>query len=301
MPSTAVIVLAHDRPAQVAQLLRKLEAPELRAYLHVDRAARLASFRAELARFRVSDVTLLDRHRTRWGGFELVAAALGGLRRAVADGCNYFLLVSGQDYPLRTGRELAAFCDAAGSRSYLEFFSLPAARWRLGGRDRTDFYAYNMLGRREACIPRGEDVSDLSVRGRALNALLRIRSSRRPPRRHPAFAQPFGGSQWWNLSRPGAEHVLDFLARYPEFVDYHRDTLAPDELFFQTILLGTDYAAKHEIVNNNLRFMVWDEGASHPRLLASEEVRRQAATGEQLFARKVDAARTPDLFSDVRP
>ena len=283
----AIVVLAHDRPGQLALLLSALRHPEVRPYLHVDRRSELAPFDDALAGAGLDEVQLLPRHPTAWGSADLVDAALEGLSQGVRDGCDYFALISGHDFPLRPVEEILAFFERAGSRSYLEHFPLPTPRWRFEGRDRTDFYTYTVLGRRETCIPRGEDTSFLSRRGRLLNEMLRVRGALKPTRHFPDYATPFGGSQWWNLSRAAAGHVLDFLDEHPDYRRYHSHTLAPDEVFFQSILLGTGFAAEHEIVNDTLRFMRWPDKESHPRVLTMDDLPAMLAS-DSLFARKFD-------------
>jgi hypothetical protein len=284
----AIVVLAHDRPKQLALLLSALRHPQARLYLHVDRRADLAPIATALADADVREVELLPRHATAWGSVELVDAALEGLGRGAMDGCDYFTLISGQDFPLRPIEEILAFFERAGSRSYLEHFPLPTARWRFEGRERTDFYTYTVLGRRETCIPRGEDTSFFNRKGRFLNEMLRVRSALKPPRRFPSYAHPFGGSQWWNLSRTAAERVLGFIDEHPDYRRYHTHTLAPDEVFFQSILLGTDFTVEHEIVNDTLRFMRWPEGGSHPRVLTMGDL-PALLESESLFGRKFDS------------
>lgn len=286
---TAFVVLAHDRPELLGRLPAALRHPDARVYLHVDKRVALPPFAAALEGAGAGEVTLLPRYATAWGSPELVDAALAGLVRGVADGCEYFILLSGRDFPLRPAEEIVAFCAEAGSRSYLEHLPLPVARWRLGGRDRTEFYSYTVRGRRETCVPRGEDTSFLNRKGRLLNQMLRLRGIFKPPRRFPSCARAFGGSQWWNLSRPAAEHVLGFLDRHPDYRAYHEHTLAPDELFFQSILLGTDFAQRHEVVDDNLRFMRWPADASHPRVLGMDDLPAMLES-EALFARKFDPA-----------
>jgi hypothetical protein len=285
----AVVVLAHDRPGLLARLLAALRHPDIRAYLHVDRRVGLDPFTTALAGADAGDVTLLPRHATSWASPQLVDAALEGLRSGVADGCDYFLLISGRDFPLRPAAEIAAFAEAAGSRSHLEHFPLPDPRWRLGGRDRTDFYTYTVRGRRETCVPRGEDTSYLNRRGRLLNQALRLRSLTKPARRFPPYARAFGGSQWWNLSRAAADHVLAFLDRHPGYRRYHERTLAPDEVFFQSILAGTGFAEREEVVDDSLRFMRWPADESHPRVLRVEDLPAMLES-DALFARKLDPA-----------
>lgn len=285
----AIVVLAHDRPKQLALLLSALRHPQVHLYLHVDRHSELAPIAATLADAGVREVELLPRHATAWGSVELVDAALEGLARGVRDDCDYFTLISGQDFPLRPVEEILALFERAGSRSYLEHFSLPTSRWRFEGRERTDFYTYTVLGRRETCIPRGEDTGFLNWKGRLLNEVLRVRSAPKPVRRFPSYVYPFGGSQWWNLSRAAADRILGFLDEHSDYRHYHTHTLAPDEVFFQSILLGTDFAGEHEIVNDTLRFMRWPEEESHPRVLTMSDLPAMRES-EALFGRKFDAA-----------
>jgi hypothetical protein len=283
----ACIVLAHRGPEQLALLLSVLRHPQVRVYLHLDRRVPLEPLSRALADAGIRDAVLLPRRATRWGGADLVDAALDGLSRGVADGCDYFCLLSGQDFPLRPIDEIVAFAEEAGDCSYMEHWPIPTSRWRFEGRDRTDFYTYNVLGRRETCVPRGEDLSSLSWKGRLLNELLRMRGVLKPHRRFPPYLRPFGGSQWWNLSRAASDHVLSFVDDHPGYRRYHEHTLAPDEFFFQSILLGTDFVSRHEIVNDHLRFMVWRKGASHPATLRTDDLPAMVK-GHQLFARKFD-------------
>lgn len=284
----AIVVLAHDRPDQLARLLSALRHPQVRLYLHVDRRSELTPFTKALVDAGLHEVELLPRHPTAWGSADLVDAALEGLAQGVKDGCAYFALVSGQDFPLRPVEEILAFFEKAGSRSYLEYFPLPTPRWRFEGRDRIDFYTYTVLGRRETCIPRGEDTSFLNRKGRVLNEMLRVRSALKASRHPPSYVHPFGGSQWWNLSRAAADQILDFIDEHPDYRRYHAHTLAPDELFFQSILLGTEFAGEHELVDDTLRFMRWSAKESHPRVLGMEDLPAMLES-ESLFGRKFDA------------
>jgi hypothetical protein len=285
----AIVVLAHDEPGQLGLLLSALRHSRVGLYLHIDRRVPLAPFTRALADAGPGEVTLLPRHPTAWGSAQLVDAALEGLARGTADGCGYFVLVSGRDFPLRPVGELLELAGQAGSRSYLEHFPLPDPRWRFEGRDRTDFYTYTLRGRRETCVPRGEDTGFLNRRGRLLNRMLRLRGALKPPRRFPPYVRPFGGSQWWNLSRAAADHVLGFIDAHPGYRRYHEHTLAPDELFFQSILLGTEFADRHEIVDESLRFMRWREGESHPRVLGVADLDAMLGS-DALFGRKFDPA-----------
>ena len=290
----ACIVMAHRQPRQLARLLSTLRHPRVRVYLHLDRRAPIDSFSRALAEAGVDDAVLLPRHPTPWGSPQLVDATLDGFSRGLEDGCGYFVLISGQDFPLRPIGEIVEFFESAGSTSYIEYFPLPDPRWRLEGRDRTDFYTYTFFGRRETCIPRGEDTSYLSPKGKLLNEMLRARSIFKPDRRTPDYVRPYAGSQWWNLSREAVEYVLGFVDRHPDFRRYHEHTLLTEEIFFQSVVVGSGFEGREDLVNDNLRFLRWPVGQSHPSVLGVDDLPEMLAGGK-LFARKFD----PEVDAEV--
>ena len=186
----ACIVLAHHLPKQLALLVSVLRHPQVQVYLHIDRTKSLAPFTRALAEAGVSEVVLLRRQESRWASPGVLDAALEGLVAGVADGCDYFITISGQDFPLKPMEEIVAFFERARSRSYISYWPVSEFPRRWRGRERIEFYTYTVRGRREVCIPRGEDVSFFNWRGRILNELLRVRTAFMPPRRHPAYVRP---------------------------------------------------------------------------------------------------------------
>jgi hypothetical protein len=295
----ACIVMAHHKPRQLARLLSALRHPQVRVYLHLDRRAPIDLFTRAFSEAGAGDMVLLPRYPTPWGSPQLVDATLGGFSRGIENGCGYFVLISGQDFPLRPIGEIVDFLESVRSKSYLEYFSLPDPRWRFEGRDRTDFYTYTFFGRRETCIPRGEDTSFLSRRGRLLNEMLRARGLFKPARRTPGYVRPYAGSQWWNLSRDAVEYVLGFVDRHPDFRRYHEHTLLTEEIFFQSVLVGAGFEGRDELVNDNLRFMRWPAGQSHPSVLGIDDLPDMLAS-RKLFARKFDPATDEKVLSRLR-
>jgi hypothetical protein len=278
----AVIVLAYNHPEQLATLLGVLHHPQTRLYLHVDRRKQLMPFADAVGNL---DVSLLPRHRSRWGSAECVDAALEGLRAAYTDRCDYFVLISGQDFPLRPISEIVTFFEASGERSYLLQTPINQVPHRYHGRDRTDFYTYTVMGRRETCIPRGEDISYFNWKGRTLNTALRIVSAPRGPRRFPVYAKPYTGHTWWNVSRRAVSYVFDFLTSHPDYRRYHQHTRIPEEIFFTSILAGADYEG--ELANDSLRYVRWGEQLS-PLTLTVDDLPDMLGSGK-LFARKFDS------------
>jgi hypothetical protein len=290
-----IVVLAYHRPEQLAILLQTLRHPQVSIYLHVDSGVELAPFRAALPD---AEVVWLPRHRSGWATVGIVDAELEGIRRAVAEDCSYVLVISGEDFPLRPVDEIVQFAQENERRSYVQTYALPYPAWPLDGRARTDFYTCTIAGRRYTCFPLGEDTSSMSVTRRALNWALRLRFMLKPARRFPAYVRPVGGQQWLNLSRAAAEHVLAFVDRHPDYRDYHVHTACPDEMFIQSILLGTEFSDHHEVVGDDLRFLLW-VGGDHPKTLRLDDLPAIDDSGD-LFARKIVADEDPALFAALR-
>jgi hypothetical protein len=295
------LVLAYHLPRQLARLLSVLQHSDIRVYLHIDRRKPLDPFRRAIEEEGVDDLVLLPRHRSAWGSIRVVDAELDGLAAALNDGCDYLVNISGQDFPVQPIDRIPAFLEEHGHRSFISCWR-PSEAAKLGmtewnGRYR-NFYAYRVRGHPEVCFPRGEDVSFLSFEGRALNQLLRLRSALKGPRRHPTYFTPWVGTTWWNMSRPAAEYVLDFVQEHPDYHRYQRYTWLPEEVFFSSILLGTEFAERYEVIRDDLRFIDWPTGASRPRVLTSDDLPALLDSGK-LFARKFDESVDADVLTQL--
>jgi hypothetical protein len=293
-----IVVLAYHRPDQLAILLETLRHPQVTVYLHIDSGAEIEPFRTALAERAHGELVWVRRQRSRWGSLGIVDAELEGISRALADHCAYILLISGEDFPLRPVSEIVEFAEANRERSYVQTYELPYEAWPLQGRQRTDFYTCRIGSSLFTCVPRGEDTSSMRPARKALNWALRARFMFKPPRRFPSYLRPFGGQQWLNLSPAAAAHVLGFLADHPGYRPYHAYTACPDEMLIQSILLGTGFAGEHEVVNDDLRFLMWT-GGDHPKTLEFDDLPAML-DGADLFARKVVAEHDPKLFEALR-
>src|SRR5690606_12781989 len=55
-------------------------------------------------------------------------------------------------------------------------------------------------------------------------------------RRFPNYLKPYGGSQWWALPVHVIDQILKYLENHQDYINYHKFTLLPDEIFFQSIV-----------------------------------------------------------------
>lgn len=284
----------------LGRLITALDDCRTHVYLHLDSAAEIAEFREAAYSGTQQSLVWLPRRRTIWGSPEIVEAIIDGLNAGLRDNAEYFVVLSGTDTPLRPITGIYSFIEANLDTSFVAYWRLPTPLWPHGGALRTEAYTYTVFGRRETCLPRGISTSHLNTRGKALNTLLRARSLLHGKRRFPSYAAPVGGEMWLNLSRAAAQYVVDFTLEHADYIRYHKHTQIPDELFIQSILLGTPFAESHAIVNDDLRFIIWSGGDfSHPRPLQAADL-PCALRGRDLFARKATVGADPGLETAIR-
>jgi len=233
----ALLLMVHDKPEQLARLVDAMQHEGIRFYVHVDLKSDMAPFEVQLAG-RDNVRFLRQRVRANWMAFSLVEATLRLLAEARAEGFDYCVLLSGADYPIKSAAQLLDFYGRAQGE-YIAF-------WRL--QDRPSWLPkvrYHYLMDR---IP----IRDW-IAGKEPSYLRRFFWGRfyryrqyMPVRSFPAGFEPYGGPDWWSLSRGCVDFVLDFVARNPSFVKFYRTASSPGEMFFQTMILNSDWASRVE-------------------------------------------------------
>ncbi len=226
-------VLAHTEPGLFARLVERL-AP-YPVVVHVDARSRGDDFAGA-----PRTTYVRERVPVRWGGFSVVRATLALYRTALdlAQPSDHIVLLSGQCYPARPVEEFAdhlasspfrQHCRAAAVLDGTAAAGCVLKRWYFDD------------------IPTGPGLTYLP------RALLRRGISELAPRRRPSVfgdVEPVAGSQWTALT---ADCVADLLgkAEDPVWEKLFRTTLAPDEMFFHTLVWNSGW--RSEVADPELR------------------------------------------------
>jgi hypothetical protein len=252
------------------RLVRRLDSAHAQFMLHVDVRAPdeyMATVRHALGG--AENVDLLPRRRVQWCGFSLVEAALSGVHALLGahDPPDYGVLLTGQDYPLRTTAEIERRLAAAGGFSFLTH--RPSQGRFL--RRMTRAHWHGTIGSRKVRVP--NRLMPFSFR-----------------RQIPAGLEPWDGSAHWCLSRECLEYVV---SRDSRTIEFFRWAACPEESFFQSILMSSQLAPT--LVNDDLRYVDWSEGGASPRILTTFDLDRMLGSNA-LFARKFDSGVDPDVL-----
>lgn len=293
-PQFCYVVMAHD-PRGIERLISRIRALSPAAAVAVrfedgqpfdqDRLCALGS------------TPLVSGIRARWGSWELAEAMLEALARAqAATGADYYVLVSGQDYPVRNLRTWEAEIAAASPDAVIDPivdhpddwrfrwmfvtppvpghpFALRLTRhgaWRLG----------TMTSRVLRIHPRFADGDRRWLVGIA-------RPWARPPFEWPVRK----ASQWMTLSTSAVDHLLSTHRHHPEVARWFRTVRIPDESYAQTILQASDLRIEH----GSTTVKKFPPGVASPMWLDAHTLELIASASRAPFARKF----APDVAEQV--
>lgn len=270
--------MAHKNPGQVYRLISRLNDGSSEFFVHIDKKVKPAPF--EILREFGEIVHFIDRFDSKWGRLGLVRPFLCGME-AVKNTKRKFdriLLLSGQDYPIKSNEYINQFLKNSPYSVFVNFFEIPNyEKWPgtdRGGWYRVDKYYFGNSWYEFFC-------------SKSLNFL----STYIPyfKRKIPNGMEPYAGQTWWNLDMYALNYILEYQAKHPEYIAFHKHTFVADELYIQMILANSkDQKLLKSIENNERRFTIWEKpNSAHPKVLLKTDLEDVMAS-DDLFARKFD-------------
>ena len=276
----AYLILAHHQPHHLSLLIEGLANPEVTFFVHLDREAD----RREFEHARAENVHFCEpRLRVHWGEYSQVEAILMLISEARASQKHhdYFVLLSGADYPLRSNDYIARFLSEHQGAEFINIVKVPNLDV---GKSLDRLASFRVL-------------AGGYTRRKAREALLKfgvIPDLRRDHRRYLGSLEPYAGSTWWALTRDACDYILRFASSEKAVMKFFRNTICPDETVFQTILGNSPFRNR---VRRNLTYTDWSAGGASPATITAAHLDYFESServllcdgygeGEALFARK---------------
>lgn len=281
----AVLILLHKWTNQQKRLVEFL-AREYEVFIHADKRSGLAIQPDS------PNVHFYSQYKTYWGDHSLNEATVFLFRQAARIGFDRYLLISGEDVPIKPLHEITRFF-VTNEQEFFEHYAMPRAQWPdNGGFDRLDFFYPRILSRG----PANPLVKKANILFERLHYRLLIPAMRKVGRRPRMPVEYRGGGQWLNLSGRCVTQMLAWLDANPWYERKFRWTRCSDEIFFQTLIFN--FVQDVEVRNDPLRYMDWHTGPETPRVMREsdlDKIRRSPA----LFARKFDLSIDPVVIDAV--
>jgi hypothetical protein len=265
----AILILAHKNLWQLQQLVGRLS-ETFDIYIHADRKWDLD----EGMFSDYSNVHFVKRHEVYWGSHLQIDATLELYTAAWKRQYDYYLLISGQDLPVKSNNEILEFIRQHKDLNFVNFEALPRADWadQNGGFDRIDYYHGIHF-----------EARNLGMLRRKLYTALRKLQKRTGIKRRLYPVQYYGGWNWININKDAMNQIFRYLEENPNFIKTFTYTESGDELWVQTILANSIT----NIESDSLRYTEWEKKTAHPNVLTMNDLRKIMGT-KDLFARKFD-------------
>ena len=191
------------------------------------------------------------------------------------------MLISGQDLPIKKNSERQAFFEKHPQTQFLEFNELPVSWWGAEqGIERLKYYYLKSDNR---------FIQKISAK------LVHWQKKFKLVNREISF-KPFAGANWMNLTHEAVSYILSYTAKHPDYLKRFRFTHCADEIYFQSILLNSEFGSNCE--NNTLRYFNWRKGPEFPRTLRMDDM-KDILLSEALFARKFDEEVDTEIIEEI--
>ncbi|MDA8387805.1 MAG: hypothetical protein M0Z58_03940 [Nitrospiraceae bacterium] len=222
----AYLLQVHRDPRQLNRFIGQLSGDgNCDIYVHVDKKSAMPMI-ASGGNVRVLEESV----DVRWGDISIVDATLCLLRSLKRSNRKYdfVCLRSGQDLLVRNG--LSEYLNGNRGKIFMNAQRIGAGspeacfwaiKWPGLARRRYDSFLHPMRILRAALI---------RLYGGGINLL---------PNRNKPPMDIYRGTQWFCLPGDVAQYVVDFIEDNPWYYDAFKDSLAPDEYFFQTLIMNS--------------------------------------------------------------
>jgi len=267
------LILAHKYPTYLKKLTESLDINKNYFIIHIDAKVDIQPYLNTFNPEYSGNVFFTpQRHNIIWGYFSMVEATMSMIKFCFKQGlkADYFHLLSGQDYPIKSNQDIQKFFMLSNRKSFLCNFSLPSEKW-----------AYHDNG-----IIRYNYKWWLNKEYNPNYNNLGTKNASPPEMKWPEGIKPYGGSQWWSLHYTCVQFLYENCKDENPIFRFFRNCFIPDEMFVQTFLMNS--SLKDTIVNNNLRYFRWEfQGSPHPIVLTLKN-KDELSDNHNLFARKFD-------------
>jgi len=269
----AYLILVHRLPKQFIRLFKAIYDPKNHYLIHLDKGAD-RELHEEVEEF-INDFPntyLLESESVVWGGYSMVHVELSWIKYLInkALDWDFFINLSGQDYPLKSQEDINEFLAKNRNNSFLK--------------------VDNQLEERPDTMNRIEnfftdDGNTVSEKPNSKRVYLKD-------------VIPYIGGQWMILTRKCCDFICN-SGESQKFEDFYLNTLIADEAFFQTLLMNSSFDGK--IINNDKRAIIWVPDWTiklRPKTFIKDDIVFLQSAGN-LFARKFDDNIDPDIINNL--
>ena len=285
------LILAHKNPLQLSRMIERLDDGASKFFIHLDAKTPIEPFTACLEGGYIRFIE--PRERCVWGDFSIVRATIH-LMEAASKEQGFFILMSGQDYPIQSQGYINAFLESNKGFDFIEIEPLEE-KWKPKMvKDKLEHYHIlhsEERGHSNCYAPFAH--CSVFQKLRTLTHLLKGRLSMKNfrllyslPKRVAPFERQYAGSQFWAFSERTFYAMLHYIREHKAALEgYYKYTSSPDEIYFHSVLM--DLVAKDSSIKlkDPITYVNYFRKNN---VFVSEDFDKLTSEKGKLFARKFD-------------
>lgn len=272
----AYLVLAHNNFQHLNRLIDSLNAENSDLFIHFDKKTIV-----DISKYNYANVFILQkRFSIQWGGFSMIRAEIELLKTANAHkNYDYYILLSGDSYPIKSNIEIENYLKVNIGSNFIDARDMP----NEVKTERINRYFIEGGARNR------------SIKGFVIRKSNRILSKFITKRELPGKFSNYQlnwGSQWWAFHKDFVSYLFSFLNNNKKIVSFFKNTMIPDEMFFQIIIMNSPFKGT---VKYTLTYVDWYIGEppypslmneKHLKILQEDIIETENGKGYHCFARK---------------
>ncbi len=226
------LILAHNNFRHLDRLIEALYRSDDCFYIHIDKKSDV-NYMPEY-----TNVHIIPQHiDIKWGGYSMIEASLALLRYGVShfSDADYYILLSGVDYPIRSKQFLLDLLQQ--KKEYIDLAPVPVPFKPV---ERYQYYYFNFERR--------------NLKLYNPKFLLEVLLKKLNVKRTAPFTV-YAGTQWFALTRECVDYILKTIDEDKRYIEFFKHTLVPDEAFFQTIIGNSPFL---DNVASSLTYTDWE-------------------------------------------
>jgi len=285
----AYLITAHNKKAQLINLLNLLDDPSNDIYIHIDKKAQGFDEEELRAAAPNSRVFFAPRQDARWGSEVFIDAIVSLICLASEEEHAFYHLLSGVDLPLKSQREIHAYFSAHMGEEFISFERETAKPTLIEGRIARWHWRQPVNPLLKKLHRR---LAPLSVSLQKMLGVNRIKDV-------PVVFQK--GGVWFSITHALARYVAEQM---PLYRAYYRHSSCADEIWLQTLVANSPFMEKRAYMGwddemaATMRYVDWTRGGASPRTLTSADYDMLMNSG-MLFARKFDESVDADVIARI--
>lgn len=270
----AYCLLAHSNAKQINMYVAQLlNAGECEIFIHIDKKSE------EIRKGIIIDerVHTYCKYNVRWGSFEIVEAGIFLMNEALKKDCfSHIYFGTGQDYMVRNGL-------------YDHLKSLPQNLFiKIEGKEQgKEMWRSQFLIRWPKWLMKRGDLSIERFIRIGMSFLCKCGINWRKNQYSLEGMEIYHGHTWFIIPVKAARYIISFIDCNPGYSEFWRESLAPDLLFFHTIIMNSEYS---EFVKDELMYVEFGDTFTtwnHPKTIIYEDIQK-IEMSQAFFARKFD-------------